>query len=272
MLLRNWAAVALVGLVLCRQSCPAESGPASWNASQTQHFDLFHEAKKLPTNAVLGMEKIHSRLRLQMDILAPWIKKTKIRLYVYENQQAYVRGEFHPPSWSKGVSFYSSKTVVLYQTASMDDFFETAAHELTHLLAVSFFQEKNREPPLWLEEGLATLMEEMACPDSQRRHWAAGAISKTSWRPEPLAEFFIRPPPEKESSRQDANSWYLQSYSLTKYLFVAFGKLRFKVFCDNLRAGASLEKSLWKTYRMRSIEDLEEKWLGWLKNQRRAVR
>ncbi|MBI2070579.1 MAG: hypothetical protein HYT79_08230 [Elusimicrobia bacterium] len=238
-----------------------------WRQSETPHFKFFYEGRALPSGLSIGFERLHGKLRLHLGLLAPWIGKEKINVYLYQTEASYKAGEFKPPSWSKGVSRYQTRTVVLYEDKDQEVFFQTAVHEMTHLLFTGFFREKNSDAPRWLEEGIAMLMEDLAGADEKNAPWLSYMKRKNSWTPQALGAFMGSEPKESASSKE-AGDWYVQAYSIGRFLFNR-GKLPFKVFCDKLRSGESETKAFWSAYRYKDAQALQTAWLDWLKQQQK---
>ncbi|MEK7287792.1 MAG: peptidase MA family metallohydrolase [Elusimicrobiota bacterium] len=240
----------------------------AWKESPSPHFRIYHAARALPSGITIGLEKMHAKLRLHLGLFAPWMSKEKINLYIYQNEADYKNGEFKPPAWSKGVSSVEKNAVVLYTENDRENFFKTATHELTHLLFAGYFGARRERLPRWLEEEVAMLMEDLAATDSKTAVWLAAMKNKEAWTPESLKQF-MKASPFQDASTKSVSNWYIQAYSLSRYLFIEKGRIKFKVFCDHLARGDSEEKALQAAYFLSNYNDFEWSWREWLKSRQK---
>ena len=156
---------ALLAVLLLAATAGARDGQGwNWRESQTPHFLINHQATWLPAGFSMGAERVHSRLRMDLGMFSPWMSKEKINLYIYRDQEAYLAGEFAPPKWSNGLAIYERKAVVMPTMKDPRKMVQVMAHETTHLLFDSYWREVRREPPAWINEGLA-MLEEAESPD-----------------------------------------------------------------------------------------------------------
>ena len=138
-----------------------------WRETTTPHFVVLHQATWLSPGLTIGVERIHSRLRMDLGAFSPWMSRERISLYVYSDMETYVAGEFSPPAWSNGVAVYEKKAVVFPTMKETAQMLRIIAHEATHLLFVSYFREQRRNPPSWINEGIA-MVEEAESRDGPR--------------------------------------------------------------------------------------------------------
>ncbi len=148
----------LTGALWAKQPPPG----ASWHLKSAPHFEIYHESSWSPNSVTLELERLYGKLRLNVSMFAPWMMKEKTRIYIYRNQETYLKGEFTPPKWSKGLAYFSKKTIVVYDTGDTVKLLAVIAHELTHLYFESFYGEHIKYPPQWLNEGLAVMMEDLS--------------------------------------------------------------------------------------------------------------
>ncbi|MBI4677928.1 MAG: hypothetical protein HY748_10130 [Elusimicrobia bacterium] len=261
------------------------AGPAaalgSWNETVSTHFVVKHESPWMPPGFVLSLEKIHSRLRMDLSAFSPWMAKERLTLYLYKERKSYVAGEFKPPEWSNGLAMYESKTVVVYdQKEDRKKLLEVIGHETTHLLFEGYWGEVKKSPPTWLNEGLAMMEEGAYAASPERSDWYQ---TMAYWDPSafmPLRGFFETSPTTdmKDSGLNDkaVASWYVQAYSLVFFLHRGHqSPLQFKTFCSKLRDGGPIENALWTAYRYRTLEKLDKAWKSWLadpKHKRKVER
>ena len=236
-----------------------------WRETTTPHFRILHQTAWLPPGLTMGVERIHSRLRMDLVSFTPWMARERISLYVYSDLQSYVGGEFRPPAWSNGVAIYDKKAVALPTMKEPSQMLRIIAHETTHLLFVSYFREQRRDPPSWVNEGLAMVEEAASREKPETSQWYQNMVEMkpSSWYP--MDRFLeISPTKDLHGNTRDVAEWYVQAYSVTHYLVRKHSSLQFKSFCSHLRDGKSASEALWLVYRYRDIKDFERKWRAWL--------
>ena len=207
------------------------------------------------------MEKMYSSMRLSLAMFAPWMIKEKSKIYIYSSQQSYLNGEFKPPHWSKGLAYSAKKTIVVYDTGDMQKLKAVIAHELTHLYFESYFAEKLKYPPQWLNEGLAVYMEDSVFPEGGA--WGKALAYFPQERRMPFSRFFDLKIDQLDSDSAIAD-WYLQAFGTVMFLYTPSTRLQFKSFCEAVRAGKPAPDVLWSVYRIREGGDFTRKWEAWL--------
>lgn len=234
-----------------------------WKIKESPHFIIYYEGKWTPGHIILETEQIFSNMKMNMSMFAPWMLKEKTKIFIYSKKENYIKGEFSPPQWSKGLAFSDKKMIVIYDLDDNQKLKATISHELTHLYFESYFAQNLKYPPLWLNEGLAVFMEDMAYPDEGPWKKALKYTNKDSYLP---FDKFFRIGLDQLSSSQEIANWYLQAYGIVLYLYGPGKKLLFKNFCELERKKDTLEKNLWQSYRIRDLEEFEAKWKIWLDN------
>lgn len=257
--------------VLCAEEVPPVPQPAApqpavvssqaWHVKAAPHFEIMHESAWSPASISLEMEKMYASMRLNLAMFAPWMVKEKTKVYIYSSQQSYLGGEFNPPRWSKGLAYSSKKTIVVFDTGDMQKLKAVIAHELTHLYLESYFAEKLKYPPQWLNEGLAVYLEDAVFPEGGP--WGKALAYFPPDRRIPFARFFDVKIDQLDSDNAIAD-WYLQAYGTVMYLYTPRTRLQFKSFCEAVRAGKPVDDALWSVYRIREGGDFTRKWEAWL--------
>lgn len=243
----------------------AAPGGWAWRQTPTPHFLILHETTWLSPGLTIGVERIHSRLRMDMGSFSPWMAKERISLYVYRDLDSYGASDFHPPAWSNGVAVYEKKAVAIPAMRDAPRMLRIIAHETAHLLFVTYFRERRRDPPSWLNEGLA-MVEEAEFRD--RPETSAWYQNMVEMKPEawlPMARFLeINPTKDLLDDKTRVSEWYVQAYSITHFLLRRHSNLQFKSFCARLREGAAPMEALRLVYRYRTLQDFEKTWRAWL--------
>ncbi len=189
-----------------------------------------------------------------------WDKRAKI--YVYPDQETYLK-ETNQPSWSSGVAAYDQKTIWTFPRES--GFFDSLLpHELGHII----FREVigGRDVPLWLEEGVASYLEQAKRFGSDKI--VLDAIDNKSFIPlkelTQIDAYALR-------QRPDINLFYAESVNVIIYLIDKFGPEAFNDFCKKLKGRKSLDDALAYAYfDIRSLSHLAEMWEASLKDKARS--
>ncbi len=251
----------LSALSLAAARPPGYAPATAWHLKASPHFDIYHEAAWAPGSVALEMERLYGKLRLSVSMFAPWMIREKVRIYIYRSQESYLSGEFNPPKWSKGLAYFSKKTVVVYDTGDIVKLRAVIAHELSHLYFESFYGEGLKYPAVWLNEGLAVMMEDLSYEEEGPWSQALKYGERDSFS---SMESFLRSDPARLDSDKQISYWYLQAYGTVSYLFRPRKRLQFKNFCSLLRKGEPLDAALWKSYRVNGPGALEGAWVEWL--------
>ncbi|MBI4371761.1 MAG: hypothetical protein HY552_05640 [Elusimicrobia bacterium] len=258
-----------VGLLPLTLACLAAAGPVEggweWRETLTPHFRIQHQETWIPSGLTLGVERAHFRLRMDLGALSPWLSRERIGLYLYRDLDSYVGGQFQPPAWSNGVAVYERKAVALPAMKKTPEMLRVIAHETAHLLFVGYFRERRRDPPYWLNEGLAMVEETDASDRPETSPWyqEMAAMDPKDWYA--MADFLALSPIQDLGGDQKAvGRWYVQAYAVTRFLLRGHSRLQFKSFCSDLRDGRTAAEALARVYRYRDPEDFEKRWRLWL--------
>lgn len=256
---------ALLLLLLVAPVRAADGEGFAWRESPTPHFIIKHQAPWLPPGFTMGVERAHSRLRMDLNMFSPWMSKDKINLYVYQDQFSYLNGEFTPPKWSNGLAVYERRAVVLPGMKDPRKLLQVMAHETTHLLFDTFWREAHKEPPAWINEGLAMLQEADSPEKPETSVWYQQmSMADVKRFPSLTAFFAVTPTKDLHDDQAAVGEWYVQAYSVTHFLLRKHSRLQFKGFCGHLRDGKPVAEALWLSYRYRTVGDLDKKWRAWL--------
>lgn len=236
-----------------------------WRETPTPHFRVMHQDVWLPQGLTTGIERLHFRLSMDLGAFSPWMAKEKIGLYVYRDLTSYVEGEFKPPPWSNGVAIYDKRAVAIPTMRETSSMLRVLSHETTHLLFVSYFREGHRDPPSWVNEGLAMLEEADRPERPETSVWYQNMVEMDPKKWLPMDEFLtINPTKDLHDDKAAVGDWYIQAYSVTHFLVRKHSRLLFKSFCAALRDGKTSEEALKSVYHFRSLADFQHRWRQWL--------
>lgn len=182
-----------------------------------------------------------------------WTWDNRAKITIYPDQETYV-AETKQPSWSGGIASYSEKAIWTYPRGA--GFFDSLLpHEIGHIV----FREVigSRKVPLWLEEGVASFMEQAKRFGSQRL--ILDAIRDNTFIPfQKLQEI---DGVELRGGGVDIPLYYAEAVHLVAYLLDHFGIPRFNDFCRKLREGKKFDVALSYAYfDIRSTDDLGKLW------------
>lgn len=251
---------AICGVVLTIGAAAAAS-EVRWRLKSSPHFEIYHEPSWPPQSVELELERLYGKLRFSVSMFAPWMAREKTRIYIYGSRESYLGGEFKPPKWSKGLAFSSGKTVVVYDTGDMAKLRAVIVHELSHLYFESFYGERLKYPPAWLNEGLAVMLENLSYDGEGPWSQALKYGDTGNFLP---PESFFRSDPASLDSDTRISYWYLQAFGMVSYLYRPGKRLQFMNFCSLLRKGKTLDSALWEAYRISGLAGLEADWRKWV--------
>lgn len=232
---------------------------SSWNSEETQHFVIHHEKKASSLGDDNKIERIYEAIHPELWRLVPWMTQKKISIYLYGGRDSFLKGRFNPPPWSGGLlnDAAGEKVLAVYEPLDM----ATTAHELTHLYFHSYFDEKPAQPPSWLDEGLASMLQDQALtlPDFRDK---GPALSATI----PMKTFLEMRPANDTPSAQ-VSLWYRQAHSVVQFLKRAHIETGFVDLCGKLRDGEDAEAALREVYGYPNLGAFEQAWMKWRPQQ-----
>jgi hypothetical protein len=188
-----------------------------------------------------------------------WTWEKRAKIYIYPDQETYV-AETKQPAWSSGMAVYEQKTIWSYPREA--GYFDSLLpHEIGHIV----FRESigPREVPLWLEEGVASYLEQAKRFGSEKA--VLNAIKNNTFIP--LSELSkINSYALKQ--RSDVELFYAESVNIVSYLIEKFGAEAFSDFCRKIKDGKSFEDALAYAYfDIRNQRDLSEFWEKYLRDK-----
>jgi hypothetical protein len=226
--------------------------PPGFQKSVTRHFNVYAEQYQASERFLELIENLHGNLMLDLAPFSPWASDQKVSIFLFKSQEAYRRVTGRPP-WSGGASSVPKRKVYVYESEELPGIL---AHELTHIYFDGFFLGGTNDP-LWLSEGMATLLQ------------VERGLAAPNWLKENLAlleggsglplETFMGVKTTANWDDDKVRLWYAQSYSVVRYLIRAQYRSSYYKFVSNLRDGRPLPESLYRAYgapytRVRALE------------------
>ena len=147
----------------------------TWGMSKSTHFDIYTQKRSegIPSsNMAMTFETAYQTL----SRFIPWMMSGRVRVFVYQDRASYLRYEPNAHAWSRAVAYPTRGEVVVYdEPGKAQDLKEAFTHELTHIFTQQFFDSHKTGKmmtPLWLDEGLAVMMEDHAYNGAKGGPWA----------------------------------------------------------------------------------------------------
>jgi len=243
----------------------ASAQEPQWQELKSEHFIVyFNEEEDFAKDVSRQSEDYYKSIASELGYQRHsgfWTWDNRVKLYLYPDRESFLR-ETNQPQWSDGVANYTDKSIssFVYSEGFLDGLLP---HELAHLIFRDYVGFKG-EVPLWLDEGVAQWMEPM------KREAVLRTIKylDQQGRLIPLSRMMSL---DIRNSKDDdlVGVFYVQAVSLVSFLVTEYGTSRFTNFCRQLRDGKSIVNSLTFAYptAIRSVEDLQEKWLSHIKEE-----
>jgi len=187
----------------------------------------------------------------------PWIWDKRATIFIEKDKEAY-EARSSCASWSAACVDYQRKIIYSYPQSS--SFATTLVHELTHIIFHEYI--KGGSVPLWLDEGMATYIENKKSIGHYDRslYRLKRKIKDGSYIK--FAELNLVTSMSLDGASDDyVKSFYLESFSIVNFIIKKYGRYKFSQLLKHIGSGYSLEASLNKViYNFRNLEDLEKEW------------
>ncbi|MCX5794294.1 MAG: hypothetical protein NTY77_02205 [Elusimicrobia bacterium] len=249
-----------MGLTLGAGTLAASAAePPEFQRVDSEHFTVYSEAFYPPEGLLNELEGLHAKVSLDLVLFSPWAKDAKIELYLYKSSDSY-RAQPGVKPWTAAQVDLARRRISAFQSP---DLRRILAHELGHLFFDDFFLAASSgsaagHAPRWLTEGVAVNME-----------WDYGLDQDRPFDPEraakrmrPLPEFLAFDYQDDAHEARSVSDWYIQAYSLVRFLMRRFPGGLFFDLCDGLRRGLPLEEALRRAYgtAFPDLTMLERRW------------
>ncbi len=209
---------------------------------RSTHFILHFEDVSVPAGVLNTLEGLHAKLLLDLGCFSPWAYQESIRVYLYRDGESYASRTGMNP-WALAHINIGAKTIYAHSSSDLQ---RVLAHELGHLFFSQFFIAKSTVPPLWLNEGVASLMEWQYGLEKNLKAMDRQLILKGTI---PFDQFLsYNYAHANAGDGESVGHWYLQAQSVTRYLMRGFSQAQFVQLCGELRAGRTLDEALRAAY------------------------
>lgn len=233
----------ILGLTLMFMLCRACLGEDFLEKKGT-HFIIYYDkdvSQDFLDSVMEFAERYYNELteKLGFTRFDYWTWDKRAKIYIYPDKETYVK-ETKQPGWSSGMAAYDRKTIWAFPREA--GFFDTLLpHEIGHIV----FREVigDRGVPLWLDEGVASYLEQAKRFGSEKI--VLEAMNDNTFIPfkelTKIDGYGLR-------LRYDVNLFYAESVSIINYLIEKFGTERFNDFCKKIKDGKSLDDALGYAY------------------------
>lgn len=224
-----------------RSAVPDPPLPPGFEKRVTRHFNVYSEQYSASDRFVELLEALHGNLMLDLAPFSPWAKDQRVTIYLFKSQQTY-RQVTGRPSWSGGASSVPKRKVYVYESEELPGIL---AHELTHIYFDAFFIDGTSNP-LWLSEGMATLVQVergLAAPNWLRDNLEI--LERGGGIP---IETFMAVNTTAGWNDDRVRLWYAQAYSVVRFMIRTQYRSSFYKFAANLRDGQRADEALYRAY------------------------
>ena len=221
----------------------APATPKGFVKRTTPHFYIYAESKAASEEFLETLEHLHGNIMLDLASFSPWARDERVSIFLFRTQESYRRVTGRP-AWSGGASSVKRRKIYLYES---EEVVGILAHELCHIYFDSFFI-NGRGSPLWLSEGMATLVQSergLAAPN-----WLKPNLKTLQKGGGYGIEELIKVEETTGAADEEVRLWYTQSYSVVRFLIRSQYRSSFYKFCRFLRDGSPVSEALYRSYGM----------------------
>ncbi len=147
----------------------------NWLESQSKNFTVYTQKRDFGSGTA-NMSSVFEQSYNTLKRFIPWMMSDKVRVFVYQDYQSYLKYEPNAKPWSRALAYPTRGEIVVYDEPDKNqELKEMFTHELVHIFTQKFFDKRNTHQimtPAWLDEGLAVLMEDQAYNGPQGGPWA----------------------------------------------------------------------------------------------------
>jgi len=269
----RWDKVARKGLlavaatiVLLLSYLPSAQG-LDWEEIKESHFIIYHfkQDKEFAREVSRKAEEYYKSIPDRLGISRysnSWSWDNRVKIYIYPDRVTFLE-QTGTQGWSRAIANYITKEISFYKGCDDGTSFpdKTFPHEVAHLVFRDFAGEETKIP-LWLDEGVAQLME--AGKAAKARPYLRKRLNTDNFiTVDTLTRLDIR----RVRDRTLVNIFYLEACSLVDFLIEKYGSRRFIDLCEEIRDGETFKEALAEAYPsdVDTVEELNESWIEYLK-------
>lgn len=230
-----------------------------WIKSSSANFDIKvepHTRTVMTPNLSMNFETVSQVLRQNI----PWMIPGKVGVSVYQDRESFLQhNQELTQDWSGAFFDPNQDRIVMYdEPQDQNHMIKKFTHELTHLFVDNTFNPPSskapkEEPPIWLNEGLAVNMEDIAgtpkgdvwasdlvvmnilsqgeyeallarkkdggLSDEEKQKLASTAVSDAVVFFQNFGDFMSQGSYDVADQQGNIDNWYLQAYAMVRFLF-----------------------------------------------------
>ncbi len=241
----------------------------SFKEERAEHFIIYYQKQVRPSDVATikaAAEKYYRVITQEFNLIRDqlWIWDKRATIYIASDKQNYER-HFNCSAWSDACVNYHEK--IIYTYPGQMNFEMILAHELTHIISREYAGRESFS--LWLDEGMATYMEDKYAGGHYRQNLARLSRKLAGGEGIDFSELTALTVAQLETkSKEYVNMFYLEAFSLVYFIITEYDRYNFSRFLSYLRQGMSLEDSLAKVYfDFREFGELGKKWERFCQDQ-----
>ena len=217
-----------------------------WKLSESKNFTIYTQKRDFGSGTA-NMSNVFEQAYNTLKRFIPWMMSDRVRVFVYQDYQAYLKYEPNAKPWSRALAYPTRGEIVVYdEPDKTQELKEMFTHELVHIFTQKFFDKRHTHQimtPAWLDEGLAVLMEDQAYNGTQGGPWAQdfknlnlqrdkSSRMSLGWdapRPAsrksgrtvtflPFDQFMREGSLNMMESNGQTQDWYFQAYTMVRFL------------------------------------------------------
>ncbi len=256
-------AVAIVAVLL---TPVAEALALSWKETKDTHFIVYYtkDDEKFAKEVLKKAEGYYKSIPRKLGITrysSFWTWDNRVKIYIHSDRATFLL-KTKRKEWVRAIANYKTREIISYKDEKATPFLNTTLpHELTHLALRDFLEFKNKAIPLWLDEGVAQIMEKGRVDQAE---WAVKNLLKT-------ADFMsvstlAKLDPRRVRDRRIVSAFYNEACALVSFMIEEHGDKNFLRFCEGLRDGKTVNQALQSAYptTISSEDKLNDAWKKYL--------
>lgn len=187
-----------------------------------------------------------------------WLWENRAKIFIAKDKEAYLE-RFNCSSWSGACVNYLAK--IIYTYPNQNRFNSIFIHELTHIILHEYVGRGRFS--LWLDEGIATYIENKHDGGSYRRKLAFLKRMIKQGKHIPLSELSkVRYKDLAKKPQEYVGLFYIESFSIIHFFVDRYGKHGLWRLLSRLRSGSSVDQAMRSAFpNYKNFDQLEKQWI-----------
>jgi len=242
-----------------------------WEQTKGKHFIIYYQnakSERWAKRVLRKAERYYERIADNIGYARYknfWTWDDRVKIFVFPDQGSFMKYT-GAPAWSIGGAIrdrhsLNKRQIITFRQESgfLDG---VLPHEISHLMIRDFIG-VDKTIPMWFDEGVAQLQEEQKV--RQANGYMRSLVQRDMYLPlNTLNTYDVR----SEVNPHAVALFYAQSVSIVNFLIKKHGVQKFSNLCSLMREGKPFHKALSQAYTnsISDLNDLEKKWLRYMKN------